>query len=169
MLPVRTQYLYRSEPNRFPGWICATSWQASVASIAFLAGTMIQGLLVLNESTYVFERWHGTLLVLAITTFAIIFNTFLGTKLPIVQNCFLAIHLIGLVAIIVPMWVLGPRASAKEVFIGGLYNGGGWNSIGTSTLIGLLTPLGALLGMDCSVHMCMWVIHPNKNTLTLSS
>lgn len=35
-------------------------WQALQASIAFQAGTIIQGLLVLNyPDTYVYERWHG--------------------------------------------------------------------------------------------------------------
>jgi hypothetical protein len=54
-------------------------------AIAFLAGTIIQGLIVLNDSTYVYARWHGTLLVIAITAFSIFFNTFLANKLPMVE------------------------------------------------------------------------------------
>jgi hypothetical protein len=32
-------------------------WQCGLASLAFIDGTVIQGLIVLNSSTYVFERW----------------------------------------------------------------------------------------------------------------
>lgn len=37
--------------------------------------TIIQGLITLNYPTYGFERWHGTLLVWAVTLFCVIFNT----------------------------------------------------------------------------------------------
>ena len=45
-----------------------------MASLAFIDGTVIQGLIVLNSPTYVFERWHGSLLVIAILSFSVIFQ-----------------------------------------------------------------------------------------------
>lgn len=46
-----------------------------MASGAFLAGTIIQGLLFLNyPSSYVFERWHGTLLFYAIASLGFFFQ-----------------------------------------------------------------------------------------------
>ncbi|KAH2040095.1 hypothetical protein KXW85_008568 [Aspergillus fumigatus] len=74
------------------GWLSATGWQCAIVSIAFLAGTIIQGLVVLNDPTYEFQRWHGTLLVVAITTFSILFNTFLAKNLPMVEGLILIIH-----------------------------------------------------------------------------
>jgi hypothetical protein len=44
-------------------------WQCAIVSIAYLAGTIIQGLLVLNNPDYDVQRWHGTLLVIAIPFF----------------------------------------------------------------------------------------------------
>jgi hypothetical protein len=35
------------------------------------------------------------------------------------------------------------------------YNPGGWASNGLATMIGSAGPLTALIGFDCSVHMCM--------------
>jgi amino acid transporter len=122
-------------------------------SIAYLAGTIIQGLIILNDETYVFERWHGTLLVIAITTFSIFFNTFLAKRLPMVEALILILHIVGLFAIIIPLWVLAPRASAKSVFTE-FNNAGGWNSLGTSTLVGFSTTITAMIGYDCAVHMC---------------
>ncbi|KAF7136743.1 hypothetical protein CNMCM5793_006212 [Aspergillus hiratsukae] len=134
------------------GWLCATGWQCAIVSIAFLAGTIIQGLIVLNDPTYEFQRWHGTLLVVAITTFSILFNTFLAKNLPMVEGLILIIHVVGLFAIIIPLWVLAPRNSAKAVFTD-FNNAGGWNSDGTATLVGLSTTITAMIGYDCSVHM----------------
>lgn len=41
------------------------AWQALVTAVTFLTATQIQGLLVLNYESYVFARWHGTLLMWA--------------------------------------------------------------------------------------------------------
>ncbi|KAJ6183696.1 hypothetical protein N7519_004997 [Penicillium mononematosum] len=134
------------------GWLCAMGWQCAIVSIAYLAGTIIQGLIVLNHPEYGMERWHGTLLVIAITLFSIIFNTFLAKRLPFVEVLILILHVCGLFAIIIPLWVLGPRRSAKQVFTE-FNNGGEWNSAGTATLVGFSTTITALIGYDCAVHM----------------
>nr|XP_001402058.2 amino acid permease [Aspergillus niger CBS 513.88] len=134
------------------GWLCATGWQCAIVAIAYLAGTIIQGLIVLNRPTYEFERWHGTLLVIAITAFSILFNTFLAKNLPMVEGLILIIHVVGLFAIIIPLWVLAPRNSAKAVFTE-FYDGGEWGSPGTATLVGLSTTITSMIGYDCSVHM----------------
>lgn len=128
-------------------------WQCAIVSIAYLAGTIIQGLIVLNQPDYNFQRWHGTMLVIAISTFSILFNTFLAKNLPFVEGLILIIHVIGLFAIIIPLWVLAPRNNAHAVFTN-FNNGGGWDSSGTATLVGLSTTITSMLGYDCSVHMC---------------
>ncbi|PGH00160.1 hypothetical protein AJ80_09213 [Polytolypa hystricis UAMH7299] len=134
------------------GWLCAMGWQCALVAIAFLAGTIIQGLIILNNESYAYEAWHGTMLVIGITTFAILFNTFLAKKLPFVEGVILIIHVLGLFLIIIPLWVLSPIASAKDVFFT-FNNGGGWNNAGTATLIGLSTTITSMIGYDCAVHM----------------
>ncbi|KAH2212164.1 hypothetical protein KXV58_009486, partial [Aspergillus fumigatus] len=85
-------------------------------------------------------------------TFSILFNTFLAKNLPMVEGLILIIHVVGLFAIIIPLWVLAPRNSAKAVFTE-FNNAGGWDSDGTATLVGLSTTITAMIGYDCSVHM----------------
>lgn len=65
----------------------------------------------------------------------------------------LIIHIVGLFAIVIPLWVLAPRNSAKVVFTE-FSNGGGWSSTGTSVMIGLSTTITSMIGFDCAVHMC---------------
>lgn len=145
-------------------------WQTGIASVAFLAGTQIQGLLVLNLETYVFERWHGTLLVIAVSCFSVIFNTVAAKQLPMVEGLVLILHLFGFFAILIPLWVLAPRNSASVVFTQ-FSNNGGWSNLGLSCLVGMLSPVFTLLGWllaswaknatanifpgaDSATHMC---------------
>ena len=135
------------------GWLLAVGWQGSVVGLSFLAGTIIEGLITLNNANYVSQRWHGTLLVIAVVVFAIIFNTSLAKKLPYIEGVVLLIHIVGLFVTVVPLWVLAPRNSARVALLE-FTNGGGWPTMGVSFMIGLLTSLGSMLGFDCAVHMC---------------
>lgn len=134
------------------GWISVLGWQIGLASLTFIVGTVIQGLIVLNDETYIFERWHGTLLVIAIVLFAIIFNSLLASKLPMVEGIVLIVHILGFFTVLITLWVLSPRSSASEVF-GTITNSGGWSSNGLSFMVGILTPVYTLLGADSAVHM----------------
>jgi len=135
------------------GWLCFTGWQCAITSITFLAGTIIQGLIVLsNPDTYVAQPWQGTLLIIAITCFAIFFNTVLSKKLPLVEGLLLVLHVLGAFAIIITLWVLAPTADAKTVWTE-FTNAGAWNSDGTATMVGLLSTIISMIGFDCVVHM----------------
>ncbi|RMZ86823.1 hypothetical protein DV736_g5952, partial [Chaetothyriales sp. CBS 134916] len=134
------------------GWVSVLGWQIGLASLTFIVGTLIQGLIVLNDASYVFERWHGTLLVIAIVAFCILFNSFFASKLPMIEGIVLIIHLLGFFAVLIPLWTLSPRLAASDVF-GTITNLGGWSSNGLSFMVGLLTPVYTLLGADSAVHM----------------
>jgi choline transport protein len=134
------------------GWLCVLGWQTGAANTAFLAGTQIQGLIILNNPTYVPERWHGTLLTFAVALFSVVFNTFLVKKLPMVEGIVLIIHVFGFFAVLITLWVLGPRGNASEVFTT-FNNYGGWSSDGLSAMVGILAVMIPLLGADGAVHM----------------
>ena len=69
------------------GWITFWGWQLTTASPAFLGATIIQALLVLNyPDTYVFQRWHGTLIYLLITWMGVVVNVGFAKWLPMLEN-----------------------------------------------------------------------------------
>src|SRR5438876_758744 len=109
------------------GWLCTLGWQSGVAIGSFLAAIEIQGLVVLNNDSYVYERWHGTLLAIAIVLFVAFFNTFLAKHLPLVEAMVLCLHVGGFICILVPLWVLGPRVNSHEIWTV-FEDGGGWGS-----------------------------------------
>jgi choline transport protein len=145
-------------------------WQTYLASVCFLVGTIIQGLITLNAPTYVFQRWHGTLLAIAAVIFSIAFNTVMASQLPkigmfnkkqavvccsadsVPEAGILCLHIGGFFAVIITLLVMAPKGKADVVLLQ-FTNNGGWSTTGLSSMIGLLAPQAVLVGYDCCVHM----------------
>ena len=72
------------------------AWPALVAGTAYVAGTLVQGLLILNDPAsdpaYDDQRWHGTLLFCTVLAFALFVNTHLGRLLPQIESMMLFFH-----------------------------------------------------------------------------
>jgi amino acid transporter len=62
------------------------------------------------------------------------------------------LHIAGFFGILIPIWVLGEKQDAKEVFTT-FTDGGGWSSVGGSCLVGMLTPIFSFIGPDSATHM----------------
>jgi choline transport protein len=108
------------------GWLGVLGWQTGVAFSGYTAGTQIQGrcgdgeisqstlnidadlhcqgLIVLNYPDYVFQRWHGTLLIIAVLAFSVFFNTFLAQRLALVEGIVLVLHVFGFFGIMITLW-----------------------------------------------------------------
>ena len=138
---------------RVSGWLCATGWQVGVVTLPFMAGTVIQGLIVLNNPDYEFKSWHGTMLVIAVTSLALIFTTLFASKLPTIETFLLYAHIAGFTAFVIVIWVMAPKGNTYEVLFV-FKNSGGWDSNGLAAMIGVIAPLNAVNGYDCAVHMC---------------
>lgn len=134
------------------GWLCVLGWQAGTASSCFLAGTEIQGLVILNYDNYEPQRWHGTLMAIAAIALCALFNTILAKRLPVVEGVVLILHVAGFFAILIPLWILAPRSSSKDVWTK-VEDAQGWGSKGLASLVGIITPVVSLLGADAATHM----------------
>lgn len=101
----------------FIGWLGILGYQTGTTIGAYVSGTLIQGLIILNNpNSYVPQRWHGTLIAMLITICVAFFNIFLAKHLPLVEGMILVLHIAGFVAIMVPLWVMAPRTSSSEVW-----------------------------------------------------
>lgn len=87
------------------GWLTMTGWQSAITGIGFLIAGVIQGLIVLNNSSYEAERWHGTLMVIAVVAICVGFNTFLARRLPLIEGTLAVLHFGGLFVIIIILCV----------------------------------------------------------------
>lgn len=120
-------------------------WQAIVASGCYLCASLVQGLMVLNNSAYQPTAWQLMLLYWATLVLSLSVNTFISHQLPNIESLILILHTFGFFAILIPMVYFAPHGDAKEVFTT-FVNGGAWPTDGISFLIGCLGPCFALLG-----------------------
>lgn len=91
-------------------------WQAGSALGTFVGGTIIQGLLVLNDPTYNYQRWHGTLILYAVLAVSLFVNTVAVKILPALEGLILVLHVVGFFAILIPLVHLAPMSTASFVF-----------------------------------------------------
>lgn len=142
MLPMRKHADWET------GWLGVLGWQVGVSFTAFVTGTQIQGLLVLNYPWYVYEQWHGTLLIIATLLVAVIFNTFLAQQLHLVEGAVLILHVFGFIGIMATLWATSPIANSREVWT--TFEDPGWGNQGLSCLIGIVASVPPLLGADAA-------------------
>ncbi|KAJ5468866.1 hypothetical protein N7475_006618 [Penicillium sp. IBT 31633x] len=134
------------------GWLTVIGWQATFATSCYLVGTLIQGLVVLCNSTYEPQNWHGTLLFWAIVLFSVGINSIGGNVLPRFEGMILVLHILGFFAILIPLTYMADHGSSKEVFTQFL-NLGEFPSQGLSFFVGTVGCIFAFAGGDAAVHM----------------
>ncbi|KAJ5810034.1 uncharacterized protein N7503_002252 [Penicillium pulvis] len=135
------------------GWICVLGWHTGIAGCCYTVANMMVGIVAINyPDSYTYQPYHVTLIVIAVAIVAILFNTFLAQKLPMIEGIILIVHVFGFFGILIPLWVLSPTVPPSEVF-GSIEDRGGWGNNGLSCLVGLIGPIYALIGPDSAVHM----------------
>lgn len=122
----------------FEGWVSVLGWQAGVATGSFFGGVIVQGLIALNNESYVPQRWQGTLLFYAVLLITLTVNTVMAKYLPALEGIILMLHILLFFAIIIPLVHLSPISSAKYVFTDStVYSG--YSSGGLAWFIGMST------------------------------
>lgn len=132
--------------------MCVIGWQAAMATCALATTQQLQGLITLNMPSYVAQGWHGTLFSIAITLFAIIWNTVFVNKLPIMEIIGLVLHVSAFLAFVVVLWLMAPHSDPKVVWTN-FEDNSGWGSAGLATLVGILGPIVTLIGSDSTCHL----------------
>lgn len=134
------------------GWLTVIGWQATYATSCFLCGTLIQGLIVLTQSSYKPKPWHTTLLFWAVALFSVGINSVGGKLLPRFEGFILILHILGFFAILIPLTYMADHGSAHEVFTQFL-NLGEFPSQGLSFFVGMVGCIFAFAGGDAAVHV----------------
>lgn len=115
--------------------------------------TLIESIIEITKPNYTLTSWQYTLIMLGFLLVTILFNTWGALALPRIETLSLIGHLGGLLVTIIPLLVLAPKNSAKQVFTE-VVNSAGWSSTGTSCLVAQVSVLYCNLGSDSAVHIC---------------
>ncbi|KAF4441110.1 hypothetical protein F53441_12139 [Fusarium austroafricanum] len=136
------------------GYISTLGWVALAGSAPFLAGTQIQGLLVLNyPDSYDFQRWHGTMLFWAILIASACVCVFCSNILPVIEKLTLVLHITFFIIIIVVMATTSPTKHSAEFVFARFENNSGWSNNAVAWSIGLLSSCYILTGYDGATHL----------------
>lgn len=134
------------------GWLTSLAWIATIATETIFLGTMIEGLISLNNPDFAQQRWQNTLLAWASVAGTFFINVVVPNILPRFEIFMLVLHLAGFIAITATLLALSPKKSADFVFHTSL-NEGGWPSQGLSYCVGFIGNIATFVGADASVHM----------------
>lgn len=137
--------------TKLTGWTTVFAWQANVASVGYLTATQIQALIVLNNESYVYERWHGTMIFWAVVVVSTLVNV-LGIRiLPHLETAVVILHVCLWFVWLVSIVYLSPHRSASSTFTD-FENNSGWGNNAVSWCIGLLTVTYPFIGrtLACS-------------------
>ncbi|KYK58763.1 amino acid transporter [Drechmeria coniospora] len=144
---------YQKILSYLSGWLSTVSWQSIVALDAFLIGSIIQGLITLNNTAYSPERWQGTLFVFVSVVGVALFNVFAAKHLPLAEGAFVTLYILAFFPVIITLLVLAPKQSASTVFTQFTDNGAGWPSISLTVMVGQVSSMFVVLGSDSVAHM----------------
>lgn len=123
-----------------------------MATTAYATTQQLQGLMALNMPSYTIRGWHSTLLSIAVALVAVLWNTVLVRKLPLIDGIVMVLHVVGFFVFLVVLWVMGPRSDVRTVWTD-FEDSSGWGSKGVATLAGILGPVVTLIGADSSCHL----------------
>ena len=127
------------------GWITVIGYQANIASVAYAASLMTQGLIQLNNPSYEIKRWQGTLIFYALMFICVAINTYLARLLPHIETFVLLLHVVGFFCVLIPLVYLAPHGSAKEVFAT-FGKDVSWGSNGLGFFVGLSVTIYPFIG-----------------------
>lgn len=134
------------------GWLCVLGWQVGNVALAYLCGTIIQGLAALIHPEYEPTSWQAVLIIWTVLTLSFVYNTVFARWLPLLESVILVVHLCGFFVILGIFWALADMDTADDIFYT-FRNGGEWQSQGLSCLVGILSPIFSFLGPDSATHM----------------
>jgi choline transport protein len=127
------------------GWVTVFVWQATITSLSFLLAGQLQGVVVLNNPSYVPERWHTTLLMWAVVLISFVQNIWGIRLLPALEFSTSGLHILLFLVLFVIVLVMGRNASAEFVFTS-FVNQTGWDNDGVAWFIGLLPCIWCVVG-----------------------
>ena len=154
---------YKTVCSYVVGWLTSLAWIATVATETLFAGTIIQGVIVLDNPDYAIERWQGTLLTWAVIFVCIFINVVIPAWLPRFEIFILVFHIVGFIAILATLWAMTPQYSSPTLVWATSQNTGLWPTQGLSYCVGFLGNVATFVGADASVHMAEEVSNPALN------
>ena len=110
-----------------------------------MTGTVIQGLVTVNDQDYNPTAWQGLLLVAVNVAVMYAVNVWGSRVFPFLQNLLLVFHVMSFFAVLIPLWVV-PEHNFTQVAFMQYTNYSGYKTRGLSLMVGQMSAVWALCG-----------------------
>lgn len=132
--------LYMLELKRIAlGWITVFAWMTNVGGSLVVLASMVQGLIIFNDATYVPQGWHAALLMWAFIAVPVACNLWLRRTFNTLETIGGVCHVVFFFACTITLVVLARRSTADFVFTTLIHDVSGWTNPAAAWSIGLLT------------------------------
>ncbi|KAF2472765.1 amino acid transporter [Lindgomyces ingoldianus] len=135
------------------GWITVSAWCFACSGPPSILANMITSLAIFNNESYVPERWHTSLIMIATIIVPFVFNLWFRKLLDAFEIIGGVLHIVLFLVMVIVLIVFGPRSSPEFVFKTLTWDQTGWNNAGVSWGLGLLTLTFSVSGFDSVLHM----------------
>jgi hypothetical protein len=124
---------------RFAGWITVWAWiTCTAASPAYLA-TIVEGLIIFNNESYVPQGWHSALIMWAFIVVPVVWNFWFRKLINPLEMIGGVCHVIFFFVSIITLVCLARRSTPEFVFNTLTNDQSGWTNPCVAWGIGLLT------------------------------
>ena len=127
------------------GWMTWFAWISLLASVANVTAYILQGIVTFNYPNYVPERWHLTMVIIAMLVTECLMNMYTFFLIPWIELAAGILHVVLFITFFVVLLVMAPRHSANFVFLKSSTSSG-WSNSYVSWNLGLLTPTYGFVG-----------------------
>ncbi|KAK4866455.1 hypothetical protein LT330_008387 [Penicillium expansum] len=146
----------------FAGWLTIWGWVLITVAGNFANAMQVQAYLVLFKEGYVHERWHTSLILIALSTLYML-GCFFNTKvLHYSTYVGIAFHLIGYILSLIYLLVVVEKKHTAEWVFTDETNYTGWNN-GVAWSIGIMSSALSMIGWDSSTHMAEEMKHAARD------
>jgi len=136
------------------GWITTAAWCFACGGPSSILANMITSLAIFNNDSYVPERWHTSLIMIATVVIPFACNIWFRKVLNVFEAIGGILHIVMFIVFIAVLIALGPRNDAEFVFKTLVYDQSGWSNKGVCWGLGLLSVSFPVVGFDSVLHMC---------------
>lgn len=137
------------------GWITVGAWCFACSGPPSILANMITSLVIFNNESYIPERWHTSLIMIAIMIVPLTFNLWFRKLLDTFESTGGILHICLFIVFVVVFVVFSPRSDPDFVFKTLTWEDSGWDNKGVSWGLGLLSMTFSVTGADSVLHMCM--------------
>ncbi|KAH8788404.1 amino acid transporter [Diaporthe sp. PMI_573] len=135
------------------GWLSALCWQSFVSADCIFTAQLLMAAVSTGNPSFSPELWQTSLLAMLIAVMVTSLNIWCSNRLPVIENCFIFLHIACFVIVMVTLGVTNQKTPARQVFLEFTDNGGNYPTLGLAVMVGQVSAMFNVCASDAVAHI----------------